>query len=190
MTNPFAQALREAKLDGSDRGEDQEDVDDLGEDDPDFRIAEEEATLRTKLAERFDIERKRRGLDVNALVTKAGLPKRHVRRALNKERGGSLPLRSIIKAAHALGLKVYVDVEFRTNSKPKPGFPVNGGVYRHFETGSLYTVIDVGRHTERRERLVAYRGPSGALYLRPLKLFMEDVINEAGEVVPRFDLVG
>lgn len=63
------------------------------------------------------------------------------------------------------------------------------GKYRHYK-GNEYEVIGIAKHTETLEELVVYRalyGESG-LWVRPLKMFMENVLVD-GENVPRFEYV-
>jgi hypothetical protein len=65
--------------------------------------------------------------------------------------------------------------------KPHPGR------YRHYK-GNDYEVIAIARHSETEEELVVYRKlySDGSLWVRPLGMFMEDVVVN-GQTVPRFD---
>lgn len=65
-------------------------------------------------------------------------------------------------------------------SIPKPGR------YRHYK-GKDYQVIDIATHSETLEKLVVYRPlyGEGALWVRPLSMFSEDVQVE-GQSLPRF----
>lgn len=61
------------------------------------------------------------------------------------------------------------------------------GIYEHYK-GNKYEVIGVAWHSETLEKLVVYRALYGAhnLWVRPLKMFLEDVI--VGEkTIPRFE---
>jgi cyclomaltodextrinase / maltogenic alpha-amylase / neopullulanase len=65
------------------------------------------------------------------------------------------------------------------------------GKYRHYK-GNLYEVIGVARHSETLEELVIYRAlydspefGKNALWARPKKMFLEDVLVD-GKKVPRF----
>ena len=60
------------------------------------------------------------------------------------------------------------------------------GRYRHYK-GKDYQVIDVATHSETLETLVVYRPlyGEGALWVRPLAMFSEDVQVE-GQNLPRF----
>lgn len=60
------------------------------------------------------------------------------------------------------------------------------GRYRHYKGGE-YEVIGVARHSESDERFVVYRPlyGEGALWVRPLAMFLETVAHN-GEPVPRF----
>ena len=71
---------------------------------------------------------------------------------------------------------------------------VKVGKYRHYK-GKEYEVIGVGRHSEDLEEFVIYRAlydsefGRGALWLRPKKMFLEDVEVD-GKRVPRFEFLG
>jgi hypothetical protein len=60
------------------------------------------------------------------------------------------------------------------------------GGYRHYK-GNFYEVIGIARHSESEEELVVYRKlyGDGSLWVRPLGMFMEDVVVD-GRKVPRF----
>jgi hypothetical protein len=60
------------------------------------------------------------------------------------------------------------------------------GKYRHYK-GHDYDVIGVATHSETREAMVVYRPlyGEGALWVRPLAMFTENVIVD-GKEVPRF----
>jgi hypothetical protein len=64
------------------------------------------------------------------------------------------------------------------------------GRYRHYK-GNEYEVIGVARHSETEESLVVYRKlyGDGSLWVRPLGMFMEDVLV-SGRNTPRFERVG
>jgi len=61
------------------------------------------------------------------------------------------------------------------------------GRYRHFK-GNLYEVIDVVHHSETLEEMVLYKDKR-ALWVRPLKMFLENVVVN-GIKVPRFKYLG
>ena len=68
------------------------------------------------------------------------------------------------------------------------------GRYRHFK-GNEYQVLEVARHSETLEEFVVYRalyeskdGEPGGLWIRPLKMFTEEVERE-GRRQPRFALI-
>jgi hypothetical protein len=65
------------------------------------------------------------------------------------------------------------------------------GPYKHYKRGDDYTVIDVVFHSETQEALVLYRAEYGErqLWVRPLEMFVESVVEE-GQQVPRFRYVG
>lgn len=60
------------------------------------------------------------------------------------------------------------------------------GKYRHYK-GNEYEVIGVAKHSETLEDLVVYRAlyGEGGLWVRPLTMFVEDVLID-GKMVPRF----
>ena len=65
------------------------------------------------------------------------------------------------------------------------------GRYRHYK-GREYEVIGIAKHSETLEELVVYKAlyynELGALWVRPLKMFLEEVdIN--GEKKKRFELI-
>ena len=68
---------------------------------------------------------------------------------------------------------------------------VKGGYYRHYKNKD-YRVIDIVRHSESLEELVLYealyQNDLGKLWVRPLKMFIEDVIVD-GKTIPRFAFV-
>ncbi|MFH1430382.1 MAG: DUF1653 domain-containing protein [Candidatus Uhrbacteria bacterium] len=57
------------------------------------------------------------------------------------------------------------------------------GIYRHFKGGE-YDVIGVAKHSETQEAMVCYRARYGdrVLWVRPLSMFIEQVIFEGREV--------
>lgn len=64
------------------------------------------------------------------------------------------------------------------------------GKYEHFK-GNKYEVIGVAKNSETMEELVVYRALYGNhdLWVRPLKMFLEEVEVE-GRKVPRFKYLG
>jgi hypothetical protein len=67
---------------------------------------------------------------------------------------------------------------------------IKPGKYRHYK-GGLYRVEDIATHSENEEKMVVYRPLYGeqALWVRPLKLFMEEVEIEEKKQ-PRFVFIG
>ncbi len=67
---------------------------------------------------------------------------------------------------------------------------IKKGIYEHYK-GQCYEVLDVARHTETEELMVIYKAlykgdfPEGALWVRPLVMFKENV-SVQGNLVPRF----
>ena len=68
------------------------------------------------------------------------------------------------------------------------------GFYEHFK-GKRYEVLDIARHSETLELMVVYKAlyegdfPYGSLWVRPLAMFMENVMV-SGKSVPRFKYLG
>ncbi|MFM4720387.1 DUF1653 domain-containing protein [Aeromonas bivalvium] len=69
------------------------------------------------------------------------------------------------------------------------GGPLPGpGRYRHCK-GGFYRVLTLARHTETGESLVVYQSEQdGAIYARPLPMFMEST-EYRGQLVSRFTRV-
>ena len=69
---------------------------------------------------------------------------------------------------------------------------IKPGKYQHYK-GNYYEVIDVAHHSESLEELVLYKtlykNPIGELWVRPLKMFTENV-NIEGKEMPRFKYIG
>lgn len=64
------------------------------------------------------------------------------------------------------------------------------GKYRHYKGGE-YEVLGVAKHSETMEDFVVYKAlyDEGDLWIRPLKMFLEEVeLN--GKKVPRFKYIG
>ncbi len=68
------------------------------------------------------------------------------------------------------------------------------GKYQHYK-GKYYEVLGVAHHSETLEELVVYRAlydseefGENALWVRPKKVFLEDVLVD-GKKVPRFEFV-
>jgi hypothetical protein len=68
------------------------------------------------------------------------------------------------------------------------------GKYKHYK-GKLYEVIGIAHHSETLEKLVVYKAlyhseefGDGALWVRPLKMFLETV-NIDGKEIPRFEFI-
>lgn len=74
---------------------------------------------------------------------------------------------------------------------------IKPGIYYHYKSKEkLYKVIGVAKHTETMEDMVVYQalydipelGGEGVMFVRPLKMFLENVIVD-GKEVPRFEFV-
>jgi len=71
---------------------------------------------------------------------------------------------------------------------------VQKGIYRHYQ-GKEYQVLGVGNHSETLEKVVIYKQlydapefKKGTIWVRPLEMFLENVIID-GKEVPRFELI-
>ncbi len=66
------------------------------------------------------------------------------------------------------------------------------GKYQHYKGGN-YEVIGIAKHSETLEEMVVYKAlyqPEGEnLWVRPLKMFTENIISE-GKEMPRFKFQG
>ena len=64
------------------------------------------------------------------------------------------------------------------------------GLYQHYK-GNNYTVVDLVRHSETEEWLVLYQPCYGekALWVRPIEMFFESVVDSTGASVDRFKFV-
>ena len=65
---------------------------------------------------------------------------------------------------------------------------VRGGLYQHYK-GNQYIVRDLAKHSETLEWMVVYEclyeNPEGKLWVRPLSMFLEEVMLH-GQLIPRF----
>ena len=71
---------------------------------------------------------------------------------------------------------------------------ITPGRYQHYK-GKFYEVIGIARHSESLEEYIVYRAlydskefGDNALWIRPKKMFMEEVVMD-GKKVPRFQKV-
>lgn len=68
---------------------------------------------------------------------------------------------------------------------------VPGAKYKHYK-GNFYRVLGVAKHSETLEELVVYEAlydnPQSKLWVRPKKMFLEE-IEKDGKKIPRFALV-
>lgn len=76
--------------------------------DPEIRVAGDEYRLRRELAAILDKRRAEKGLTLRALADRMGTSLSQVQRLFQEQHGGSLTLRTIVKAARALDLKIGV----------------------------------------------------------------------------------
>ena len=73
---------------------------------PGVQVAYTEAKYRRRIAEQLTRAMEKKGVSYRQLAEQMGTGKSQVQRVLNKERGGSLTLLTIVKAAYALELRV------------------------------------------------------------------------------------
>lgn len=78
--------------------------------DRDARTAMLENALRRRVSSAFEKARNDKGLTVRGLAKEIGTSVSQVQRLLHQEAGGSLSLRTICRAADALGLSVQIHV--------------------------------------------------------------------------------
>lgn len=71
---------------------------------------------------------------------------------------------------------------------------IKKGKYRHYK-GKEYEVLGLALHSETLEEMVVYKPlyttpdiPEGTLWVRSLKMFMENVVID-GKSIPRFELL-
>ncbi len=57
--------------------------------------------------------------------------------------------------------------------------------HRHYK-GGLYTLLGEATHTETEEPMAVYMSADGRLWVRPLAMFLDEVVLESGTRVPRF----
>ncbi len=64
------------------------------------------------------------------------------------------------------------------------------GLYRHYK-GQLYQVLGVAKHSETEEIMVVYQClyDNFDLWIRPIKMFSENVTLTDGKSVPRFTFI-
>lgn len=66
------------------------------------------------------------------------------------------------------------------------------GKYQHSKTGNFYNIIGVAKNSETLEEFVVYEtlydNPKGKLWIRPKKMFLEE-IELNGKKVPRFKFI-
>lgn len=79
------------------------------------RCAYKENTLRRRLAQAFEDARRASGMTVRTLAEKMDTSPSQVQRLLHREVGGSLTLRTIVRAADVLDLVIGVHVRPRDN---------------------------------------------------------------------------
>ncbi len=65
------------------------------------------------------------------------------------------------------------------------------GKYQHYK-GNFYRLIGVAKHSETLEELVVYKAlyknPDAKLWVRPLKMFIEEIVVK-GKKIPRFKFI-
>ena len=67
---------------------------------------------------------------------------------------------------------------------------IKSGKYKHYK-GAEYEVLGTAKHSETLEEFVVYKAlyGEGELWIRPLKMFLEEV-NFGGKKVLRFKYIG
>jgi hypothetical protein len=68
---------------------------------------------------------------------------------------------------------------------------IKPGKYQHYK-GKHYEVIGIAKHSETLEEMVIYKAlyqnEMGNVWIRPLKMFLENVVVE-GKEIPRFKYI-
>jgi hypothetical protein len=66
------------------------------------------------------------------------------------------------------------------------------GKYKHSKTGNFYKVLGIAKNSETLEEFVVYEAlydnPTSKLWIRPVKMFLEEV-EIKGKKVPRFQFI-
>ena len=64
------------------------------------------------------------------------------------------------------------------------------GKYEHYK-GGQYEVLGIAKHSETMEEFVVYKAlyDEGELWIRPIKMFLEEV-EFSGKKIPRFKYIG
>jgi len=66
------------------------------------------------------------------------------------------------------------------------------GKYKHSKTGNFYRVLGIAKNSETLEELVVYEAlydnPTSKLWVRPIKMFLEE-IEIRGKKVARFQFI-
>ncbi len=83
----------------------------------DARVAAVENDMRRRFGAVFGEARKERGLSMREMAEEIGTSHSQVERVLHHEAGGSLSLRTLVRAADALGLIVEIDVRKRVQEE-------------------------------------------------------------------------
>lgn len=70
---------------------------------------------------------------------------------------------------------------------------IKPGIYKHFKTGNLYKVWFIGKHSETLEPMVVYEALYNNLeskfWVRPVRMFFDEKINNEGNKVTRFTFI-
>ena len=67
---------------------------------------------------------------------------------------------------------------------------LQAGIYKHYK-GHFYQVFHVATHSETREKVVVYQClyDDYSIWVRPYEMFIETVVLENGQIVPRFEFL-
>lgn len=68
---------------------------------------------------------------------------------------------------------------------------IKKGIYRHYK-GNKYEVISTARHSETLEEMVVYKAlyGEGEIWVRPKKMWNDDITLADGSKVKRFTYIG
>jgi hypothetical protein len=68
-------------------------------------------------------------------------------------------------------------------------YPKIGKTYKHYK-GGTYKVLTMAEHSETQEKMVVYQNVEfGGTYVRPLKMWFDEISKEDNQITLRFSLI-